>query len=53
MKKTSVKRLSLSRETLRRLEDSSMEEDLLLAAKGGAWPETTVKPYPCQASCLC
>jgi hypothetical protein len=51
MKKHAIRKLTLTRETLHLLEEPSQEK--LQAVNGGAWPVTTVHPYPCQASCLC
>ena len=53
MKKTSVKKMSLHRETLCQLEAVALEGGQLRLPVGGAWPVTTVHPYPCQPSCLC
>lgn len=49
--KKNVRKLRLTRETLHLLEEASQEK--LREVNGGAWPVTTVKPYPCQATCLC
>jgi hypothetical protein len=49
--KKNVRKLRLTRETLHLLEEPSQEK--LREVNGGAWPVTTVKPYPCQATCLC
>ena len=51
MKKHSVKKLALHSETLRLLANSSLKAEKLREVLGGAWPETTVKPYPCQPWC--
>jgi hypothetical protein len=52
MRKLLVKRMKLNRETLHQLEEVA-ESRQLRAPVGGAWPVTTVHPYPCQPSCLC
>jgi hypothetical protein len=51
MKKHAIRKMTLTRETLHLLEEASHEK--LQEVAGGAWPVTTVKPYPCQATCLC
>jgi hypothetical protein len=51
MKKHAIRKMTLTRETLHLLEEASQEK--LQEVAGGAWPVTTVKPYPCQATCLC
>ncbi|HEY0554244.1 MAG TPA: hypothetical protein VGG20_08250 [Thermoanaerobaculia bacterium] len=51
MKKHAIRKLALTRETLHLLEEPSQEK--LQEVNGGAWPITTVRPYPCQATCLC
>lgn len=48
--KKSVRKLRLTRETLRLLEEVSQER---LKEVNGGYPVTTVKGYPCQASCRC
>ncbi|HYL04953.1 MAG TPA: hypothetical protein VE075_02875 [Thermoanaerobaculia bacterium] len=53
MKKTTVRKMSLHRETVRELDASTLEGRQLQIPAGGAWPVTTVHPYPCQPSCLC
>ena len=52
MKKTRVK-MSLHRETLRELDAVVLDGRQLKVPAAGYWPVTTVKPYPCQPSCLC
>jgi len=53
VKKTRVKKMSLHRETLHELDAVALEGRQLKMPAGGYWPVTTVKPYPCQPSCLC
>jgi len=53
VKKTRIKKMSLHRETLRELDAVVLEGGQLKMPAGGYWPVTTVKPYPCQPTCLC
>jgi hypothetical protein len=53
VKKTRIKKMSLHRETLRELDAVALEGGQLKKLAGGAWPVTTVRPYPCQPTCLC
>ncbi|HLX09663.1 MAG TPA: hypothetical protein VKY89_17545 [Thermoanaerobaculia bacterium] len=53
MKKAAIGKMSLHRETLRELHTAPLGGRELRIPAGGAWPVTTVHPYPCQPSCLC
>jgi hypothetical protein len=48
--KKNVRKLRLTRETLHLLEELSQEG---LQEVNGGYPVSTVKGYPCQATCRC